>query len=177
VFVLVGVDVLVAVGGTGVAVFVGVGVGVRVDVAVAVFVEVDVGGTGVFVAVGVLVGVDVRVGVRVGVLVLVFVGVGVTVLSHLKLRSSLRLPLPSRYCVRMCIGEPLIAQAPPPLSQYALDARWPPQTRTTSHPPPPQALPGLFTVNDTTMSAVPVPPLNHGFGECDGVEIELIVPP
>ena len=134
-----------------VAVFVGVLVGVWVGVCVGVFVGVFVGVL-VGVTVGVLVGVFVAVAVAVlvGVLVFVGVGVGVTIALSWTLRSWFAEPPPSRFCVRMWKGEPLIPVAPLPVPQYELLATCPAQSSSTVDLQP--GLPQEFAVKVTVMS-------------------------
>lgn len=150
----------------GVRVPVGVSVGVGVVVAVAVLVGVLVA-VFVGVLVDVLVAVLVGVGVAVAVEVAVFVGVGVETAPGWKLRSWFLFPASSSCCMRMCTGAPLMLATPWPAPQYALSARWPPQTNAT-------ALPELTNVTVTSAVLLPDPKTS---GLCTTELMDVIVPP
>lgn len=167
--------------GVSVASIMTVPVGVFVFVAVGVFVAVVQYSTqlvavgvsvfaGVDVFVGVLVAVFVVVGVT-GVFVAVGVGVGLEIAASWTLRSWFAAPPPSRLCVRMWKGAPVMLAAPLPVPQYKPSEICPAQANSTVdvQPEPTQE----FAENVTNMSASLLPVTGPLWVTDD---IEVIVP-
>jgi len=126
---------------------------------------VFVGVTGVFVGVT---GVPVAVGVT-GVFV--GVGVGFRIALNWTLRSWFIAPPPSRLCVRMWNGEPVMLAAPLPVPQYKPEDTWPAQASSTveSQGGVPQELAVNVTVMSTSLLPVARP-------VCVTAEMEEMLP-